>query len=144
MKLGICSLVVPTVLMMGGCSAKTTDTHAAVADPANTATASPAGTAASAGNAMHYPDWAKAAAPPYPNATIGFLVNTKLYQFQSTDDTTTVSDWYASHVNTPWHKDATSDSRSTIVNGVQIAISKISGPAGDAASAKTMISLTLR
>jgi hypothetical protein len=144
MKLGIWSLVVPTVLILGACSGKTTDTHAAVADPANTAAASPAGTGASAENAMHYPEWAKTAAPPYPNATIGFLVNTKLYQFQSTDDTTAVSDWYAAHVNTSWHKDATSDSRSTVVNGVQIAISKISGPAGDAASAKTMITLTLR
>jgi len=120
MKLGIWSLVVPTVLTLGACSGRTTDTNAAVADTANTA-----------------------AAPPYPNATIGFLVNTGLYQFQSTDDTTTVSDWYTSHVNTSWHKDATYDSRSTVVNGVQIAISKISGPAGNAASAKTMITLSL-
>ena len=144
MKLGIWSLVLSTVLTLGACSGKTTDTNAAVADTANMAAAPPAGTAASAENAMHYPDWAKAAAPAYPNATIGFLVNTRLYQFQSTDDTTTVADWYKSHVNTSWHIDATSDSRSTVVNGVQIAISKISGPAGDAASAKTMITLTLR
>jgi hypothetical protein len=138
------SLVVPTVLTLAACSGKTTHANATVADTANMAAASPAGTAASAENAMHYPDWAKAAAPPYPNATIGFPVNTRLYQFQSTDDTTTVGDWYTSHVNTSWHHDATYDSRSTVVNGVQIAISKISGPAGDAASAKTMITLSLR
>lgn len=143
MKVGIGSLVVSTLLTLGACSGRTTDTNAAVADTSNTAATSPAGTAATAGNAMNYPDWATAAAPPYPNATIGFLVNTKLYQFQSTDDVTTVADWYKSHANGSWHIDATSDSRSTVVKGVQIAISKISGPAGDAASAKTMIALSL-
>jgi hypothetical protein len=144
MKLGMQGLVVSTVLTLGACSGKTTDVSSTAADAANVAAASPAGTAASAENAMRYRDWAKAVAPPYPNATIGFMVNTRLYQFQSTDDPATVGDWYKSHVNASWEKDATSDSRSTVVNGVQIAISKISGPPGDAASAKTVIALTLR
>ena len=142
MKRGILSLVVTTVLTLGACSGKTSDANSALANTANMAAASPS--AATAENAMHYPDWAKAVAPPYPNATIGFMVNTRLYQFQSTDDPATVGDWYKSHVNASWEKDATSDSRSTVVNGVQIAISKISGPPGDAASAKTVIALTLR
>jgi hypothetical protein len=142
MKRGISSLVVTTVLTLGACSGKTTDANSALANTANMAAASPAGTAASAENAMHYPDWAKAVVPPYPKVTLGFMVNSGLYQFQSTDDLTTVGDWYMSHVNASWKKDATSDSRSTVVNGVQIAISKISGPKGDAASAKTVIALT--
>jgi len=37
-------------------------------------------------NAPLYPDWARAVAPPYPNAGVGILVNTQLYQFQTTDD----------------------------------------------------------
>jgi hypothetical protein len=143
MKLGMQGLLVSTVLTLGACSGKTTDVSSTAADVANVA-AAPLGTAPSAENAMHYPDWAKAVAPPYPNATIGFMVNTRLYQFQSTDVPATVGDWYKSHVNTSWEKDATSDSRSTVVNGVQIAISKISGPTGDAASAKTVIALTQR
>jgi hypothetical protein len=142
MKLGIWSLIVSTVLILGACSGKTTDTNAAVADTANMVAASPAGTAASTENAMHYPDWAKAVVSPYPNVKFGFMVNSVLYQFQSTDDPPTVADWYKSHVNASWKKDATTDSWSTVVNGVQIAISKISGPPGDAASAKTMIALT--
>jgi hypothetical protein len=141
MKRGIKSLVVTTALTLGACSGKT-DTNSALADTANKATASPAGTAASAENAMHYPDWAKAVAAPYPNVTFGFMVNSVLYQFQSTDDLATVRDWYMSHVNASWKKDATTDSWSTVVNGVQIAISKISGPPGGPGSAKTMIALT--
>jgi hypothetical protein len=140
MKRGILSLVVTTVLTLGACSGKTPDANSALANTANMAEASPS--AAAAENAMHYPDWAKAVAPPYPNATLGFMVNSKLYQFQSTDDLTTVGDWYMSHVNASWKKDATTDSRGAVVNGVQIGISKISGPPGDAASAKTMITLT--
>jgi hypothetical protein len=70
------------------------------------------------------------------------MVNSGLYQLQSTDDLTTVGDWYMSHVTASWKKDATTDTRSSVVNGVQIAISKISGPPGDAASAKTVITLT--
>ena len=140
MKRGILSLVVTTVLTLGACSGKTPDANPARANTANMAAASPS--AAAAENAMHYPDWAKAVAPPGPNATLGFMVNSGLYQFQSTDDLTTVGDWYMSHVNASWKKDATTDTRSSVVNGVQIAISKISGPPGDAASAKTMITLT--
>jgi hypothetical protein len=140
MKRGILSLVVTTVLTLGACSGKTPDANSALANTANTAAASPS--AAAAESAMHYPDWAKAVAPPYPKATLGFMVNSGLYQFQSTDDLTTVGDWYMSHVNASWKKDATTDTRSSVVNGVQIAISKISGPPGDAASAKTMITLT--
>lgn len=144
MKLGLRSLIVSTVLILGACSGKTTGTNAAVADTANMAAASPAVTAASAENAVHYPDWAKAAVPPYPNATIGFMVNTGLYQFQSTDEPATVYDWYKSRVNASWAQDSTDGTRSTTVDGVQIAVSKISGPTGDAASAKTMITLTRR
>jgi hypothetical protein len=140
MKRGILSPVVTTVLTLGACSGKTPDANSALANTANMAPASPS--AAAAENAMHYPDWAKAVAPPYPNATLGIMVNSGLYQFQSTDDLTTVGDWYTSHVNASWKKDATTDTRSSVVNGVQIAISKISGPPGDAASAKTMITLT--
>jgi hypothetical protein len=142
MKRGIRSLVVTTVLTLGACSGKTTEANSALADTANMAAASPAGTAASAENAMHYPDWAKAVVPPYPNVKFGFMVNSVLYQFQSTDDPTTVADWYMSHVNDSWKKDATTDSWSTVINGIQIAISKISGPPGDAASPKTIIALT--
>jgi hypothetical protein len=134
MKRGILSLVVTTVLTLGACSGKAPDANSALANTANMA--------AAAENAMHYPDWAKAVAPPYPNATLGFMVNSGLYQFQSTDDLTTVGDWYMSHVNASWKKDANTDTRSSVVNGVQIGISKISGPPGDAASAKTMITLT--
>jgi hypothetical protein len=141
MKRGIRSLVVTTALTLGACSGKT-GINSALADTANMAAASPAGTAASAKNAMHYPDWAKAVAAPYPNVTFGFMVNSVLYQFQSTDDPATVGDWYMSHVNASWKKDATTDSWSAVVNGVQIAISKISGPAGGPGSAKTMIALT--
>jgi hypothetical protein len=140
MKRGILSLVVTTVLTLGACSGKAPDANSALANTANMAAASPS--AAAAENAMHYPDWAKAVAPPYPNATLGFMVNSGLYQFQSTDDLTTVGDWYMSHVNASWKKDANTDTRSSVVNGVQIGISKISGPPGDAASAKTMITLT--
>jgi hypothetical protein len=140
MKRGILSLVVTTVLTLGACSGKTPDANSALANTANMAAASPS--AAAAENAMHYPDWAKAVAPPYPNATLGFMVNSGLYQFQSTDNLTTVGDWYMSHVSASWKKDATTDTRSSVVNGVQIAISKISGPPGDAASAKTIITLT--
>jgi hypothetical protein len=140
MRRGILSLVVTAVLTLGACSGRTPDANSALANPANVAAASPS--AAAAENAMHYPDWAKAVAPPYPNVTLGFMVNSGLYQFQSTDDLTTVGDWYMSHVNASWKKDATTDTRSSVVNGVQIAISKISGPPGDAASAKTMITLT--
>ena len=140
MKRGILSLVVTTVLTLGACSGKTPDANSALANTANMAAASPS--AAAAENAMHYPDWAKAVAPPYPNATLGIMVNSGLYQFQSTDDLTTVGDWYMSHVSASWKEDATTDTRSSVVNGVQIAISKISGPPGDAASAKTMITLT--
>jgi len=140
MRRGILSLVVTTVLTLGACSGRTPDANSALANPANVAPASPS--AAAAENAIHYPDWAKAVAPPYPNVTLGFMVNSGLYQFQSTDDLTTVGDWYMSHVNASWKKDATTDTRSSVVNGVQIAISKISGPPGDAASAKTMITLT--
>ena len=140
MKRGILSLVVTTVLTLGACSGKTPDANSALANTANMAAAPPS--AAAAENAMHYPDWAKAVAPPYPNVTLGFMVNSGLYQFQSTDDLTTVGDWYMSHVNASWKKDATTDASSSVVNGVQIAISKISGPPGDAASAKTMIALT--
>ena len=142
MKRGILSLVVTTVLTLGACSGKTPDANSALANTANMAAASPSVAAAAAENAMHYPDWAKAVAPPYPNVTLGLMVNSGLYQFQSTDDLTTVGDWYMSHVNASWKKDATTDTRSSVVNGVQIAISKISGPPGDAASAKTMITLT--
>jgi hypothetical protein len=140
MKREILSLVVTTVLTLGACSGKTPDANSALANTANMAAASPS--AATAENAMHYPDWAKAVAPPYPNATLGFMVNSGLYQFQSTDDLTTVDDWYMSHVNASWKKDATTDTRNAVVNGVQITISKISGPPGDAASAKTVITLT--
>jgi hypothetical protein len=140
MKRAMLSLVVTPVLTLGACSGKTLDANSAPANTADMAAAS--SSAAAAENAMHYPDWAKAAAPPYPNATLGFLVNSGLYQFQSTDDLTTVADWYMSHVRASWKKDATSDSRSSVVSGVQISISKISGPPGDAASAKTMILLT--
>jgi hypothetical protein len=140
MKRGILSLLVTTVLTLGACSGKTPDANSALANTANMAAASPS--AAAAENAMHYPDWAKAVAPPYPNATLGFMVNSGLYQFQSTDDLTTVGDWYMSHVNASWKKDATTDTRSSVVNGVQIAISKISGPPGGPGSAKTMIALT--
>jgi len=140
MKRGILSLVVTTVLTLGACSGKTPDANSALANTANMAAASPS--AAAAENAMHYPDWAKAVAPPYPNVTLGLMVNSGLYQFQSTDDLTTVGDWYMSHVNASWKKDATTDASSSVVNGVQIAISKISGPPGDAASATTMITLT--
>lgn len=140
MKRGILSLVVTTVLTLGACSGKAPDANSALGNTANTAAASPS--AAAAESAMHYPDWAKAVAPPYPNVTLGFMVNSGLYQFQSTDDLTTVGDWYMSHVNASWKKDTTTDTRSSVVNGVQIAISKISGPPGDAASAKTMITLT--
>ena len=107
-------------------------------------TASPAGTAASAENAPLYPDWAKAVAPPYPNVTVGILVNVGFYQFQSTDALETVHDWYKSHVNASWEKDATSGSWHTIVNGVQIAISKNPLTTGDAARVKTMIALSHR
>jgi len=143
MKLEILNPGVATLLILGACSGKTTDGSSTAADAATVA-ATPAGAAASAENAPLYPDWAKVVAPPYPNVTVGILVNTGLYQFQSTDDPATVGDWYKSHVSASWEKDATSDSRSTVVNGVQIEISKISGPAGDAASAKTMIALTRR
>jgi len=140
MKRVLLSLVVTPVLALGACSGNTQDANSAPAKPADLAAAPSSAVAAE--NAMHYPDWAKAAAPPYPNATLGFMVNSGLYQFQSTDDLTRVVDWYMSHVNASWKKDATTDTRSSVVNGVQIAISKISGPPGDAASAKTMIALT--
>jgi len=142
MKLGIRSLIVTTAMTLGACSGKTADTNSALANTANMAAASPAGTAASADNAMHYPDWAKAVAPPYPNVLFGMMLNSALYQFQSTDDPATVADWYKSHVSAPWNKDATSDSWGAVVNGVGISVGKISGPPGGPGSAQTMIHLS--
>src|ERR1017187_5769871 len=66
-----------------------------------------------AASAQSYPDWAQAVVPPYPSTVLGFLVNTKDYQFQSADDLDTVAAWYKSHVSGPWASDATSGSLST-------------------------------
>ncbi len=142
MKRAIMSLVVSTAMTLGACSGKAMDANSALANTADMAAASPAGTTASADNAMHYPDWAKAVVAPYPNVNFGLLVNSGFYQFQSTDDPAKVADWYKSHVNASWKKDATTDSWSAVVNGVQISVGKISGPPGGPGSAKTMIALT--
>jgi hypothetical protein len=86
-----------------------------------------------------YPAWAQAVVPPYPNAPIGILVNTGMYQFQSPDDRATVAGWYKSHVTSAWKADATTGDLSTKVNGVRISISTMA-PAS--ATAKTMIILS--
>jgi hypothetical protein len=137
----LASAALLSMLALGACSEKKTDANARAGDAANMPAASPTGVATSAENAPLYPDWAKAVAPPYPNATVGILVNTGFYQFQSTDDLATVYGWYKSHVNASWATDSTSGTRTATVNGVQIGISKNSVTTGDAAKVKTMIAL---
>jgi hypothetical protein len=134
-----------SVLALMACSAKTTgaNSSSSAGDTASTTPApSAAGASATAANAPLYPDLARAVAPPYPNATLGMLVNTGLYQFQSTDDLATASAWYKAHVSAAWTADATDGAQSATVNGVRISVSKISGPSGGAGSAKTMIELS--
>ena len=94
-----CSLLL-VALALGACSGTTTP----AADASNP---SQSRAAAADTNAPLYPDWARAVAPPYPNAVVGILVNTRLYQFQTTDDRATVAAWYQSHVNASWASDAT-------------------------------------
>jgi hypothetical protein len=89
-----CALLV--VLVSDGCTGKTNDSGSsnATADVTSRTIPGSAMTAtATDDNAPLYPAWAKAAAPPYPNVTVGVLVNTKLYQFQSPDDVDTVVNW---------------------------------------------------
>jgi hypothetical protein len=122
-------------LALGACSGKTSTTTAP--DASNV---SRSGAAATDANAPLYPDWARAVAPPYPNAGVGILVNTQLYQFQTTDDRATVADWYKSHGNASWASDATTRDLSTTVNGVKIGIR--TNPAGAQDTVKTMIELS--
>jgi hypothetical protein len=122
-------------LALGSCSGKTSTTTAP--DASN---GSRSGAAATDANAPLYPDWARGVAPPYPNAVMGILVNTQLYQFQTTDDRATVAAWYKSHVNASWASDATTGNLSTTVNGVKIAI--YTNPVGAQETVKTMIALS--
>ena len=138
----LASAAVLLVLALAACSAKTTGANSSttVGDAANMTSAAGAPTAAA--NAPLYPGWAQAVVPPYPNTTLGILVSTGLYQFQSTDDLATVSAWYKAHVSAAWTADSTSGALNANVNGVQITISNLSGPQGGAGSAKTMIELS--
>ena len=143
----LASVALLTVLALGACSAKTTGANSSTTagDTANaTQATSAAGAPTVAANAPFYPAWAQAVAPPYPNTTLGILVSTGLYQFQSTDDLATVSAWYKAHVSAAWAADSTSGAWNATVSGVQISISKLSGATGDATSAKTMIQLSQR
>ena len=96
-------------------------------------------TTSTAASAQSYPDWAQAVVPPYPNTVLGFLVNTKDYQFQSADDRDTVAAWYKSHVSGPWASDATTGSLSITTNGVSIGISTMLS--GSQLGSKTMITI---
>jgi hypothetical protein len=122
-------------LALGACSVNTSTTTAPDASHG-----SRSGAAATDANTPLYPDWARAVAPPYPNAVVGILVNTQLYQFQTTDDRATVAAWYKSHVNASWSSDATTGNLSTTVNGVKIAI--YANPVGARETVKTMIALS--
>jgi len=92
-------------------------------------------------NAPLYPDWARAVVPPYPNAAVAILTNTKNYQFQTIDDRATVAAWYKAHVNASWAVDATSGNLSAKVNGVTIGI--YTNPVGTDGKIKTMIGISL-
>ena len=96
-------------------------------------------TASTAASAPLYPDWAQAVVPPYPNTVLGFLLNTKDYQFQSADDRDTVAAWYKSHVSGSWKSDATTGSLSITTNGVSIGISTMLN--GSQLGSKTMITI---
>ena len=92
-----------------------------------------------AASAQLYSDWAQAVVPPYPNTVLGFLLNTKDYQFQSADDRDTVAAWYKSHVSGSWKSDATTGSLSITTNGVSIGISTMLS--GSQLGSKTMITI---
>jgi hypothetical protein len=128
------------VLGLAACSAK-----APVAADANAAAQPASGPAATSDSAPNYPDWAKAAVPPYPNVVVAIPVNTAMYQFQSADDPATVLAWYKQHLSGTWTKDATADVWSATVGGVQVSVSKntvTSTP--DAAAIKTIVMVSRR
>ena len=99
-------------------------------------------------NAPLYPDWAKAVLPAYPHTSLGILVSTAQYQFQSADDLETVASWYKARVTGSWEQDATDGAWSVQRGGLRIAISRIDNArnaitTGDSAErAKTIISLS--
>ncbi len=78
----------------------------------------------------------------YPNASVALLVNTGMYQFQSSDDPATVLAWYKSHVSAAaWTQDATvATNWNTHVGGVQISIAP--PEAAGSSGVKTMIMIS--
>jgi hypothetical protein len=133
-----------TVLGLAACSGKSGAAGPTAAD-ANGAPSTASGPASTSTSAPLYPDWAQAVVAPYPNAAVGILVNTRMYQFQSTDDPATVLAWYKQRVSGNWAKDATSDVWSVTSGSVQISVSRndvTSTP--DAAKIKTMVMISQR
>jgi len=143
-RTALASAALLSVLALGACSGRTAGANSSTAttDAANTAEPAVAAAATTPANAPLYPDWAQAVVPPYPNVTLGILVNQGEYQFQSTDDLATVAGWYKSRVNAAWSADATSGNWSATVNGVKISIYKNPVTTGDAANVKTMIAIS--
>ena len=134
------SIIFALMLALAACSPKTPGANAA--GSAGAPGASTASDPNAAANAPNYPDWARAAVPPYPNASVALAVNTGLYQFQSSDDPSTVLAWYKGHVSAAWTQDATVASNwNGVASGVQVSIS---APEVKANGVNTMIEISKR
>ena len=125
------------VLALAACGNKTTGGNASAASGGS----APGSAPAAAANAPLYPDWAQALVPPYPNATVGILVNQSYYQLQSPDDPATVAAWYKSHVNGAWMSIPNSGATSVTVGTVQITVSPNPDSSGGGSGVKTMIAI---
>jgi len=121
------------LLAVAACGLKTTG--------GNSSAAASGGAPAAAANAPLYPDWAQALVPPYPNSTVGILVNQSYYQLQSPDDLATVAAWYKSHVNGAWMSIPNSGATSVTVGTVQITVSPNPDSSGGGSGVKTMIAI---
>jgi hypothetical protein len=125
------------VLALAACDIKTKGGNASAASGGPAPAAAPA----AAANAPLYPDWAQAVVAPYPNASVGVLVNQSYYQLQSPDDPATVAAWYKSHVNGAWTSIPNSGATSVTVGSVQITVSPNPDGSGGGSGAKTMIAI---
>lgn len=111
--------------MAAGCSNQSKSSSAnsgATNDMSSTAAAQ---SESNPGDNIHYPDWASAVVPDYPGGVVEqVLINTGLYQIQTTDDVNTVVAWYKARVSGKWSLDNSDGSNNwtNVAHGVEISI----------------------